>query len=597
MIPIKNSFSIRTIILATNIFLVILFTALSFLAFYNISSYQITNIVENNAVGTMINIGNTLDENCYKLFQQITVLVQNKNYNKLQYNLNSNKKTLDPESYIALNNDIRNFYSHNASILESVFLYLNDNSIMLYAGNNSIKQINFDFNKYFGKYGNDGIKWRDINGPSPYETIYPQENSLPITQLLGTPETDVQGIFLIRLKASYLEDIIEKQRITNNSYLTLIQENNYLNPENVPEKYRLSEEVIEKVRSYHSDEQKFYTDKETGCYVLYRPLMLSGLGIMAAIPEEEMYLDLEKSTTILPIAAISLLSLGLIIYSILSIQVSKPIIALTKKISQVGKGDLDTEFNIWGIKEISTLNNTIGELTQNMKHLIQELNLQLENKRRAELSALQSQINPHFLYNTLYSARQLCELGETDNAILMIDSLSTFYRIGVSKGVNMILLKEEIKHVVSYLQIQQLRYEDEFTFYIGIDDAFYDCRIIKLSLQPIVENAIYHGIRPKRSSGMLTITAEPIRDSLYIYLSDDGIGIGKEALAELTEAIHNCNAPNSSQTYGLKNVHQRLQLAYGADYGISIESEIDVGTTVTVKIPFHTEIQPEIKEE
>lgn len=126
---------------------------------------------------------------------------------------------------------------------------------------------------------------------------------------------------------------------------------------------------------------------------------------------------------------------------------------------------------------------------------------------------------------------------------------------------------------------------------------FFDCRIIKLSLQPIVENAIYHGIRPKRSSGMLTITAEPIRDSLYIYLSDDGIGIGKEALAELTEAIHNCNAPNSSQTYGLKNVHQRLQLAYGADYGISIESEIDVGTTVTVKIPFHTEIQPEIKEE
>lgn len=584
----QYSFSIRTIILTTNILLVFLFTSLTFLVFYKVSSHQITTIVENNAAGTMVNIGNTLDENCYKFFQQITSLSQNRNYNKLQYNIYTNKTTLEPESYIALNNDIKNFYRHNASIIESVFLYLNDNSIMIYAGDNAIKKIQFDFDYYYKKYGADGMKWREIDSIPPYETVYPQETCLPIMQLLGTPETEIQGIFLINLKASYLEDILEKQRITNNSSLAIMQKNHYLHPDKVPPKYRLEPETIEYICSGSLLENAFFAGRTDICYVLYRPLMINGLGIMATIPMEEMYLDLAKSSTILPVAAICLTLLGVIIYLILSYKVSKPVIALTRKISQVGAGNLDTCFDIHGIREINTLNDNIGELTGSIRQLLRELNIQLENKRRAELAALQSQINPHFLYNTLYAARQLCEMDEKDNAILMIDSLATFYRIGVSKGASIIPLEEELKHVLSYLQIQQMRYEDEFNYLIDIGEPFYECRIMKLSLQPIVENAIYHGIRPKRSCGMLSISADLIQETLYIYISDDGLGMEPEKLAALQSAINDVNSPNTSRSYGLRNVHQRLTLAFGTEYGLSIESESGFGTTVTVKIPYQT---------
>jgi two-component system sensor histidine kinase YesM len=181
----------------------------------------------------------------------------------------------------------------------------------------------------------------------------------------------------------------------------------------------------------------------------------------------------------------------------------------------------------------------------------------------------------------------MVECGKKEDAITMITSLSRLFRISISKGRNIITIQEELEHASHYLTIQQIRYKNKFQFEINSQKAVLQCRIIKLVLQPIIENAIYHGIEHMVDDGQIKVTAEIFNGKLLLQVSDNGAGIRSEVLENILSArMEN----KEGRGVGVKNVHDRIQLYYGKEYGLEFESEVDVGTTVKIWLPYAGEL-------
>ncbi|HBY33094.1 MAG TPA: sensor histidine kinase [Clostridiales bacterium] len=204
--------------------------------------------------------------------------------------------------------------------------------------------------------------------------------------------------------------------------------------------------------------------------------------------------------------------------------------------------------------------------------------------RKAEFDLLQSQINPHFLYNTLDAIVWSAEAGNQKQVVSMVGNLSDFFRLSLNKGKENVLIREELQHVRSYLEIQHIRYQDILTFEINVPEEFNEYKIPKLTIQPIVENALYHGIKNKRGGGKITIYAEEKRDHFTIVVEDTGKGMDEERLRQVRKAIRN-GTPEKNVVYGLYNVNERIRLNFGEGYGIHLESVLDKGTRVRIRLP------------
>ena len=204
--------------------------------------------------------------------------------------------------------------------------------------------------------------------------------------------------------------------------------------------------------------------------------------------------------------------------------------------------------------------------------------------RKAEFDLLQSQINPHFLYNTLDAIVWSAEAGNQKQVVSMVGNLSDFFRLSLNKGKENVLIREELQHVRSYLEIQQIRYQDILTYEINVPEEYYEYRIPKLSIQPIVENALYHGIKNKRGGGKITITAEQKRDYFSIIVEDTGKGMEQDRLRQVRKALRN-SAPEKNVVYGLYNVNERIRLNFGEGYGVHLESIPEKGTRVIIRLP------------
>ena len=204
--------------------------------------------------------------------------------------------------------------------------------------------------------------------------------------------------------------------------------------------------------------------------------------------------------------------------------------------------------------------------------------------RKAEFELLQAQINPHFLYNTLDAIVWSAEAGNQKQVVKMVGSLSEFFRSSLNKGKELVRVREELSHARSYLEIQQIRYQDILSYEIDVPEILFEYEIPKITIQPIVENALYHGIKNRRGGGKITITGEEGENDYRIIVTDDGIGMEKARLLEITEGLAGKN-PGDVKIYGLYNVNERIKLFYGEEYGISIESEYDRGTEVVIRLP------------
>lgn len=204
--------------------------------------------------------------------------------------------------------------------------------------------------------------------------------------------------------------------------------------------------------------------------------------------------------------------------------------------------------------------------------------------RKAEFELLQAQINPHFLYNTLDAIVWSAEAGNQKQVVKMVGSLSDFFRSSLNKGKELVSIREELSHVRSYLEIQQIRYQDILSYDIDVPQELYDNEIPKITVQPVVENALYHGIKNRRGGGKILVTGTVADKDYCIIVSDDGMGMDKDHLEEIRAELSG-NSKGNGKIYGLYNVNERIKLFYGEEYGISIDSEYEKGTTVTIRLP------------
>ena len=232
------------------------------------------------------------------------------------------------------------------------------------------------------------------------------------------------------------------------------------------------------------------------------------------------------------------------------------------------------------IAELQLISDSFGQMAWIVQSLMEKTRNEEALLRKTELKALQAQINPHFLYNTLDSIQWMCERGKNESAVRMVGALGKLFRISISRGHELIPIRDELKHVESYLIIQKYRYSDRFEYTFDVDESLGGYLCSKITLQPLVENAIYHGIEPLIDDGEIIISVKPDGDDILMTVSDNGVGMTAEQVEGLLKKER-----SDSSGIGIKNVSDRIKIYFGDNYGVKVESEPDVGTKITVRIP------------
>ena len=288
---------------------------------------------------------------------------------------------------------------------------------------------------------------------------------------------------------------------------------------------------------------------------------------------------------LISIAAMAVILVGIAFFSYyIPLSISRPIKQITEVTNKVASGDLSIRSDVFEGEETKALSTSLNSMIDKINELLTQITTEQIRLRKAEFELLQSQINPHFLYNTLDAIVWLAESGEKEKVVSTVSSLSNFFRASLNQGKDIVTIKEDIGHVRSYLEIQQVRYQDILDYEITVPEEIYPYLIPKITIQPLVENALYHGIKNKRGKGKITITGEKRDDCVIISISDNGLGITKERLEVVDKNINN-RSESEKTTYGLYNVNERIRLDFGEEYGIKIESEYQNGTTVSIKLP------------
>ena len=264
---------------------------------------------------------------------------------------------------------------------------------------------------------------------------------------------------------------------------------------------------------------------------------------------------------------------------------SSPAKKLAKAMEDFEKDAENFEYSVGGgTSEIMTLSESFGHMVLRIQSLMEKVRQEEVSLRKTELKALQAQINPHFLYNTLDAIAWLCEDGQNKEAEEMVTALANLFRISISKGHELIPIAKEVQHAQSYLKIEKIRYKDQFTYHFDIDESCLGYLCNKITLQPIIENAIYHGINRMVDEGRIEIRIFQKNDDIIFQIEDNGVGMTEEQCREILQ-----KESGDRTGIGIKNVNDRIRIYFGEEYGLSIASELDEGTCVTIRMPKITE--------
>ena len=270
--------------------------------------------------------------------------------------------------------------------------------------------------------------------------------------------------------------------------------------------------------------------------------------------------------------------------------ITKPIQELCRITSRIAEGNFSDRAKMETKDELEVLSHSVNDMSENLEVMVHQIKEDERKMRYAELRLLQEQINPHFLYNTLDTIVWLIEGDDPEKAVDMVVALSEFFRLVLSKGKEYISIREEKEHIRGYLEIQQVRYRDILDYEIRIDPELYPYKILKLTLQPLVENSLYHGIKYKRAKGKIWVTGKMLRNEvpeeerILLCVRDNGVGMDEEEVKRLQAEISK-PCKETEKGFGLANVNERIRMNFGMEYGMTIESEKGSGTKISIVIP------------
>ncbi len=421
-----------------------------------------------------------------------------------------------------------------------------------------------------------------VNSTGKFHWVISLSRSVDITKG-GVPEN---GILLVDMNYSGVSDIMEQINDTENGqYYYLIDGNGNIiyHPKAEEISRGIFSENPQKAASY---EDGVYTEKQNGekRKVVVQTISYTGWKLVGVIPKSATEANTSKFQYFVLAASAVFIMMLLVVNRIIANRISRPIRKLSDSVKDYGAGE-KPDIYIGGSTEIRHLGSSVQKSYEEIERLMKEIVEQQNQRRKSELAALQSQINPHFLYNTLDSITWMIEGGKNEGAVTMISELAKLLRISLSKGRTIIPVQQEIQHSKSYMNIQKVRYKDKFEVEFDIDSEIDNYCTVKLIIQPILENAIYYGVgdMDPDDGGKILVKGRMRNGDIYIEVIDNGMGMTEETAKNVL--TDNEKVQKRGSGVGLVNVHNRIQIMFGTEYGLIIKSEPDEGTTVTVHLP------------
>ncbi len=420
----------------------------------------------------------------------------------------------------------------------------------------------------------------DIN-ENQYRWVITLTRAVEITH--GT-STD-QGILLIDIRYNSLQQILENITLGNQGYLYMVSSSGRLiyHPKmQLIETGQMTENISAAV-SYRDGSYREEYNREMR-EVSVKSVGYTGWKLLSVTPEKGLPLNNLKMRLFVVFVVASFLFALALINAFISSRITNPIQELEKSVNAIEAGELDTKVYAGGSYEIQHLGRSIGDMAKRIQALMQDIVAEHESKRKSEFDTLQSQINPHFLYNTLDIIVWMIENEQKQEAVKVVTALARFFRISLSKGKSIIPVRDELEHVRNYLMIQQRRFKNKFVYVIDAQEEVMNLASLKLMLQPLVENAIYHGMEFMDGDGEIEIKVYQDQGELWFRISDNGLGMTEDQVENLLSEKPHVSSRRGSGI-GVKNVNERIKLYFGECYGLAIQSEPDEGTVILIHLP------------
>lgn len=430
-------------------------------------------------------------------------------------------------------------------------------------------------------------------------TLVPYTDRERISAVRAVIDPDTQqtlGVILVDMKLRAVSETARTVRLGKSGFLTVIDERGEI-------VYAPAQTPFDRLpRDWFGPANSGVVTRQAAgqeWLLIYRTSPFTGWTTVGVFPKREPVEGAReiRFSVVTFVFLVCLLGLTASIY--LSRSMSRPIDQLMSFMRQVESGNLSIRYRGTRTDEIGMLGRSFNLMLAQINRLLELTEIQERKKREAELRSLQAHIKPHFLYNTLDTIHWMARSRGADDIAALVGSLARLFRIGLSGGSDIIPLSEEFEHVRHYLNIQQIRYRNKLDYRLAMSDDVRDAKTLKLILQPIVENAIYHGIRERRGPGFIDVSAEAQNGCLMLRVRDDGKGMSPDQLAAVRSKLENPLPQDDAAAagdhrpreggYGLANVQARIRLTFGQAYGIAVDSEEGVGTTVVVRLPLLSE--------
>lgn len=406
-----------------------------------------------------------------------------------------------------------------------------------------------------------------------------------ISNLVGSRASN--GAVFIDLNYSAISELCDQNSIGDKGYVFIVDQDGNIvyHPQQQQLYNELQTENIDAVMEAETDTVTVGKGEQEKIYTISRSDK-TGWTVVGCMKVAELLKNSRQAQQVYVICAAGLIVLALILSRVLARNITYPIQRLRDSMQKVQTGEFpSTDIEVFSENEIGSLTESFNVMTHRIEELMEQNIHEQEQKRKSELKALQSQINPHFLYNTLDSIIWMAEGKKNEEVVLMTASLARLLRQSISNEDELVSIGQEAEYARSYLTIQKMRYKDKLEFQIDISPAISGVKIIKLVLQPIIENAIYHGLKYKDSKGLLVVRGYQEEEKAVLEVEDNGVGMDEETLAHIFEK-HKVNY--HSNGVGVYNVQKRLKLYYGEEYGIVYKSRRNEGTKAVITIPMNT---------
>lgn len=534
--------------------------------------------------------------------EEVDSIAKNVNYNYyLQDYLETVIKEEDDYVDSGIGKNMRSYEMSSQAFSDTLLSRADISSIMIFGKKKMLlnrsmytyQKVALDYSK-LDWYAKAVAKPQDaiITGPNRHSFFDTDDEVISLSREVQSYENGTfRGVILINLNMNKITEICNSFQEKQENFICIINDKGELVYEQQNGRERFAFDEKENRQELNTalgktKESCFRLNYRGEKYLITRTDMkTTGWTLVSMVPYKSVMAETMAISGVMILAVAITLIVTLLLLNRVLTGVVKPLKKLEKYMVQVNPDNMDQRMEILTDDEIGHLSMKFNQMMDRIRNLKEQVIEEQEDKRKYELQALQAQINPHFLYNTLDSIIWMAETNDS-NIVAMTEALAKLFRISLNKGNEEISLERELEHVKNYLIIQSMRYADKFTYEISAEPGVERCRTIKLILQPIVENCIYHGIKKKRGTGKITIRAYRREQNLIIEVSDDGCGMPEEICRKiLSDEIESENISGSG--IGVKNVNERIQLRFGKKYGLSYSSEEGVGTTVTYVLPYN----------